>query len=160
DAHARPYEGQARVLGDVLERPVGLLAIQPVGGLAGRRAVVQQQDVEPAVVVEVEEGATRPHDARHPVITYGLGVVVEADAALLGDVLEQDGTGGPFFGAVGAAATSDQRRATKHGEEQQAKGAPGAGRKHHASPLSPRSGYRPILADRWSGFNPLSSVSR
>src|SRR5262249_44473806 len=81
--------------------------------LAGWSPVLNEIDVEPAVVVEVEERDTRAHDLRHEVPTGGTGIVGEKDTGFLCDVLEPRGRNGEDFRLVwrrGLAAQNETGR--------------------------------------------------
>ena len=60
-------------------------------GMAGPVLAVHEQDVGPAVVVVVDEGAAWPHGFGKPLFPEGAVVVGEVDAGLGGDVAEGDG---------------------------------------------------------------------
>src|SRR5262249_41458986 len=54
---------QAGFLGDVGEGAVAIIAIETIGGAGGRAfesRAAEQEDVEPAIVVEIEEGDAAP----------------------------------------------------------------------------------------------------
>ncbi len=51
---------------------------------------VHQQNIEPAVAVDIEKGAARPHRFRQPLLARAPGVVREMDAGRVRDVGEPD----------------------------------------------------------------------
>ena len=63
---------------DVFKRPVAAISIQPVprparSGAIDKRSAVHEEDIDPAVVVEVEEQSAAAHDFRE--MTVGAGAV-------------------------------------------------------------------------------------
>jgi hypothetical protein len=101
-AHAVAEEAEARLLGDVgeveLEAPVGpphtVVAEQARAGRLTRlapveRRALEQQHVEVAVTVVVEQGPARAHDLGHEVLAARAGEVPEAQAGFFRDVAEQ-----------------------------------------------------------------------
>ena len=54
---------------------------------------MEEVDVQPPVVVEVEQGGARADDLRHEIAPGGTGVVNEVQADLLGDVFKPAGRG-------------------------------------------------------------------
>ena len=64
--------------------------VAPLLAMAGPIPTVDQQDVGPAVVVIVNEGATRTHGFGQPFLAEGAVIVGEMDSGLGGDVAEGD----------------------------------------------------------------------
>ena len=83
----------AGLRGDVLERAVAAVAVQPVPRLLrdrriGQRAAVDQEDVDPAVVVVVEEQPAGAHGLDQVLVGAGAVDVAEVHAGAAGDVGE------------------------------------------------------------------------
>src|SRR6266404_984374 len=91
-AHAPAAARQARFLGDVLESAVSLLVIEgdhriAAGAISLHRRAVDEDNVETAIVVAIEESsaaAGRIND----VVRFGSGDVNGGETNFLGDVLE------------------------------------------------------------------------
>ena len=86
--HAVLAVPDARRRGHVLEGSIAAVPVHAVtrsagNGDIGHRAAVHQEDVEPAVIVEVEEETARPHDlGKEPVFAGAVDVhEVESDSA-------------------------------------------------------------------------------
>ena len=82
----------------ILEGPVAAVSIQAVTGAPrdrriGERPAVNEKHVEPAVVVEVEEEAARPHDFREELLLAGAVDVNEIQSGRGGDI-SKGGCGG------------------------------------------------------------------
>src|SRR5918994_7602768 len=82
--------------GHVFERPIALVSIQSMSGASGslsvgERATVNQEDVQPAVVVVVEEQASGPHGFDNMLVRAGAVGVPEVESGLLRDVFEKNG---------------------------------------------------------------------
>src|ERR1043165_5979796 len=103
-AHRVAFAAQSRALGHVLEGAVRLLMIETipearlgfVGPRAFRHRVLKsraggEEEVEPTVVVVVEECDPSAHRLRQVLLRGGRGRVAEVDAGLRGDVCEADG---------------------------------------------------------------------
>src|SRR5207249_1752237 len=91
--------------------PVRQLAVEAVFRTGVRAGVLEQVDVEPAVVIEVEQGRARADDLRHEIAAGRAGVVREVEAAFRRDVPEPDGTSNLF---------RDRRRDRRAAGERQA----------------------------------------
>ena len=116
DAEVVAPPGHARRLGHVGEGAVARCCGRGGSSMRGpsspRRAMrraVHDVDVEPAVVVVVEEGHARDHRLRLVLARRAAGVGHEAHAARGGDLLEHDGVD-PGGSAAAPAASSDSRR--------------------------------------------------
>src|SRR6516165_3259048 len=93
-AHAMAGDVQAGPLAYVGEFAVGSLPKQAIGGPRLRPTILEEVNVEPAVVVEVEKGGARTHDLRHEIIAHGSGVVNKVKADFVGDVYKPRRTTG------------------------------------------------------------------
>jgi hypothetical protein len=83
----------ARRRGHVLERAVATVSVQAVARSTGQCGIgdgtaVDDEDVEPAVIVKVEEEATRPHDLRKEPLFAGTVGVDEIESDLTSDIAE------------------------------------------------------------------------
>jgi hypothetical protein len=120
DAHAPAGHVEARALADVLEAAAGELPIQAVGRFRLGAGVLEQVEIEQAVVVEVEEGDAGAHDLRQEVAVGRLaGVVDEIEAPGGADLGEPRGSRrrvGLLRRAVGLLAARQQ---TAHGQDHQ-----------------------------------------
>ena len=72
--------------GHVLERAVATVPVQAMARAArhrriGERSAVHEKDIEPAVLVEVEEEAARAHDLGEVLLVAGAVDVDEVEAA-------------------------------------------------------------------------------
>ena len=61
--------------------------------MAGEISAVNQDDVGIAIVVVVDERASRPHGFRQPLLSERAVVVCEVNTRLRGDVVEVNGLG-------------------------------------------------------------------
>jgi hypothetical protein len=98
NAKAVPIARQARTLGHVLERAVGALAVERVPVLlpflwrgTGRHRIAQpravdEEDVEPPVVVAVEDGDAAAHGLEQVLLRRDGRAMRERDACLMGGV--------------------------------------------------------------------------
>ena len=110
---------------DVLEAAAVHLLIQLVFGGRIGAGVLEEENVESAVAVEVEEGGAGPHDLRHEVGAVGrAGVVNEVEADAVGGVLEPAGIGRRRVhdgrrpgGPAAGRADQDRRQDCGAGEE-------------------------------------------
>src|SRR6185503_14726776 len=97
DAHAVAAGVGAAAGRDIVERAVAAIAIEAVAvGLVARReqvAALHQVEIEIAVAVHVEQRGAAAHDLGQVELLLVARAVGEADAALLGDVLEPGTTG-------------------------------------------------------------------
>src|SRR5207247_1384671 len=106
---------------DIDEPAVCALAEQPVRGPGGGTAVLQKENVQAAVVVEVEERASRANDLRQEILAvHGTRIMREAEADLVGDLLKPDGPLGLLLVRRGrirsvAAATTSQQQGAEPG---------------------------------------------
>ena len=94
-ARAHPVLSMADTRGccHVLERAVPAVPEQTVScalgdGWIGERAAVDEKDVEPAIVVKVEEQAARPEDLRQELLVAGAADMSEVQPRRTGDVSE------------------------------------------------------------------------
>ena len=89
-AHAVHFHRQAGALGDVGEGAVAVVAVEPHGGalaaMAGPVHAVDQQNIQPAIGIVIEEGAARAHGFRQILGAECAAVVAELDAGGGGDV--------------------------------------------------------------------------
>ena len=115
DAHAVHFHREAGHFGDVGESAVAIVPVQPHGGalaaVAGPVHAIDQQDVEPAVAIVIEEGAPGAH---------GFGEVLGAERAA---VVAELNTGGG--GDVGQAEFRGGRGAERKRGGAREEGAPG-----------------------------------
>ena len=93
--HAVLAMADAGLRRDVLERSVPAIAVQTVPGgrrdpWVGNRSAVHEEDVDPAVVVEIEEQPSGPHDLREVLVGARAVDVRDAHAGGGGDVAEHD----------------------------------------------------------------------
>ena len=96
-AEAVDFDVEAAAARHVGERAVAVVAVERGGGVAAVRdevLAVDEEDVEPAVAVDVEEGAARAHGLGEPLLARASGVVGELDSGGGGDVGEADGSAG------------------------------------------------------------------
>ena len=92
-AHAVVAVPDARRRGHVLEGSIAAVPVQAVARAAGNggignRAAVHQEDVEPAVIVEVEEEAARPQDLGKEPLFAGAVDVHEVQSDSASDIAE------------------------------------------------------------------------
>ena len=92
-AHAVVAMPDAGLRGHVVERAVAAVAEQTVPRLSrdrriGQRTAVDQEDVDPAVVVVVEEQPAGPHGFDQVLLGAGAVDVTEVDAGLAGRIRE------------------------------------------------------------------------
>src|SRR5438874_128817 len=73
-------------------------------------SVLDQVDVEPAVVVEVKEGRSGTHDLRHEILTEGTGVMDEGQAHIRCNIDKPRRGAGSFQGSwgIGRPAAKEQ----------------------------------------------------
>ena len=112
DAHAVHLDVEAAAARDVGEGAVAIVAIERGGGAAAARGAVlavDEQDVGPAVAIDVEEGAARAHGLGQILLARASAVVGEVDAGGGGDVGER----GPVSrrgGRIDCASEHEERR--------------------------------------------------
>ena len=84
--------------GDIGERAVAVVVVKvrrgcAVLGMSGEIGAIDEQDVGVAVVVVIDERATRAHCFWKPLFAESSVIVREAQSGLGGDVAEVDGLG-------------------------------------------------------------------
>ena len=91
-AHAVHFHRQAGARGDIGERAVAVVAVEPHGGalaaVIGPVHAVDQQNIEPAIAIVVEERAAGAHGLRQALGAERAAVVMELNAGRGGDVGE------------------------------------------------------------------------
>ena len=103
-SHAVHFDRQPGALGDVGEGAVAVVAVEPHGGapasMAGPVHAVDQQDIEPAIGIVVEEGAAGAH---------GFGQILRAECAVVVPELDAGGGGDIGQAEVQAGRVGGQR---------------------------------------------------
>ena len=98
DAHAVDFNPEPRLRGHVGKRSVAVVVVKPKRGVladvAGKILAAHEHNVGFAVVIVVDEGATRAHGLGQEFLSKGPGVVNEADPGLARDIDKVDGFGG------------------------------------------------------------------
>src|SRR5205085_11864266 len=100
------------------EFPVLGLLEEAVGGGRVGPAVLDQVDVEQAVVVEIEEGGAGAHDLWKEVRAGRPGVMSEIEADFLGHVLEPFGPGRLVNEWPRIVAAKKPEAAQRHGDDE------------------------------------------
>src|SRR5262249_32686890 len=126
DAHAVAGDVEAGALADVPEGAGGALAEEAVAGRGVGPPVVDEVDVEPAVVVEVEQGDAGAHDLRHEVAADRARLVAEVKAGRGRNLFKPRRFGPGFLGRNRAEAPAAGEQAKKGPEC----GEPGAEKSH------------------------------
>src|SRR5690348_17307095 len=89
DAHPEHWDRKPDLAGHVGERAIVIVVIKlrrgRRTGMSGPVFAVDDQDVGPAVVIVVNEGAARPHGLGQILLSKRAIVVSEMDASLRGD---------------------------------------------------------------------------
>jgi hypothetical protein len=81
------------MLGDILEGPITSVAIQFVwlrGGLRFKRqgTTVDKINIEPTIVIEIEQGDAPAHDVAEKEVAGCPAVVAKSDSRSIGNILE------------------------------------------------------------------------
>ena len=92
-AHPVLAMADARGSGHVLKRSISAVPEQPMACALGdgwicERAAVHEKDVEPAIVIKVEEQAARPEDLGHELLVAGAADMREVQPRRHGDISE------------------------------------------------------------------------
>src|ERR1035437_8768628 len=119
--HAVHFHRQAGALGDVGEGAVTVVAVEPHGGAlaapTGPVHAVDQQNVEPAIGIVIEEGAAGAHGLGQVLGAECAAVVVELDAGGRGNVGQPEvraGRGGGQRARRGATDRKSTRLNSSH----------------------------------------------
>ena len=130
-SHGVAGEAQAARFRRVEEGPVAAVAEQPAreprsARGSRQRGALQQEDVQPAVAVEIQEAASRTHGLDHVPLTGAAVDVVEDEPALRGDVLEYGRGRGRRRRRRCLRTATGRPEGARHGQRQE----PAAGSRH------------------------------
>ncbi len=145
-AHAVVAVADVRAVRHILEGSVAAVSIQAVTGALGHRrirvrAAVNEKHVEPAVVVEVEEEAARPHDFREELLVAGPVDVHEIQSGRAGNI-SKGGRGG-WRGRCPLARSCPDPADRQHGDGEFPLRTP-------APPEDPRSADTSMVVRGWA----------
>ena len=74
-ARAKPGHIEPRTGAHVAKRAIGLLLIQHVRSAGVRRRALQQENIEPAIAIEIQQRRAVSHALRHEIRSGGTGIV-------------------------------------------------------------------------------------